>query len=338
MIIKTAILTYDNLSIFEFGCAVKIFAVERPEFTDWYQTDVVCIGKDRVHAEGKMEISVKQVANLNAYDMLIIPGWCIADATEEACLEYLPNDLVETVRIFYEGGGRILSFCTGAFLLAEAGLLNGREATTHWWYAEPFKRLYPHVTFKDNVLYIYDGRIGCSAGSAAALDFGLEVVRQDFGHEKAESIARRLVIPPHRSGGQAQFVETPMLVNQSHFASTLDWAIQRLDTAIDVNNLANKANMSRRTFDRHFRASLGMSPKEWISRKRLNLAQKQLTAGDESMEAIARRSGFESAVNMRHHFRKIFGISPSQYQAQFANQQTAKKGPCKDQHSNLRGG
>lgn len=320
MKIKTAILTYDNLSIFEFGCAVKIFAVERPEFADWYQTDLVSIGKDKIRAEGGIEISVKKVANLNDYDTLIIPGWCFADATEASCLEYLPYDLVEAVRLFSEGGGRVLSFCTGAFLLAEAGLLNGREATTHWWYAEPFKRLYPDVTFRDNVLYLYDGQIGCSAGSAAALDFGLEVVRQDFGHERGDIIARRLVIPPHRSGGQAQFVETPMLVNQSHFASTLDWAIQRLDTAINVNSLASKANMSRRAFDRHFRASLGMSPKEWITRRRLDLAQKQLTVGDESMETIARRSGFESPMNMRHHFRKIFGISPSQYRAQFASQ------------------
>lgn len=320
MIIKTAILTYDNLSFFEFGCAVKLFAVERPEFTDWYQTDIVCMSKNKIRAEGGMDISVKKVANLDAYDMLVIPGWCIPDVTQDSCVENLPTDLVETVKRFYEGGGRLLSFCTGAFLLAEAGLLNGRDATTHWWYAEAFKALYPDVTFKDNVLYIYDGRIGCSAGSAAALDFGLEVVRQDFGHEKADTIARRLVIPPHRSGGQAQFVETPMLATQSHFASTLDWAIQRLDTAINVNSLASKANMSRRAFDRHFRASLGMSPKEWITRKRLDLAQKHLTAGDESMEAIARRSGFESPMNMRHHFRKSFGISPSQYRAQFGGQ------------------
>lgn len=320
MTIKAAILTYDNLSTFEFGCAVEIFAAERPEFADWYQTDVVCIGKDRIHARGNIEISVKQVANLDSYDTLIIPGWCITDVTDEVCRESLPIGLTEIVKMFYEGGGRILSFCTGAFLLAEAGLLDGREATTHWRYAEAFKRFYPQVTFKDNVLYVYDGRIGCSAGSAAALDFGLEVVRQDFGHDKANILARRLVIPPHRSGGQAQFVETPMLANQNHFAATLDWAVQRLDTAIDVNNLADKANMSRRTFDRHFRASLGMSPKDWITRKRLNLAQKMLTTEVESMEAIAQRSGFESAMNMRHHFRRIFGISPSQYQAQFTNQ------------------
>lgn len=320
MSIKVAILTYDNLSTFEFGCAVEIFATERPEFSNWYETDVVCIDKERVHARGNIEILVKQVANLSGYDTLIIPGWCIADVTEAACRRSLPIGLTEIVENFYEGGGRILSFCTGAFLLAEAGLLDGRNATTHWRYAEPFKRFYPQVTFKDNVLYVYDGRIGCSAGSAAALDFGLEVVRQDFGHEKASILARRLVIPPHRSGGQAQFVETPILAHQNHFSSTLDWAVQRLDTPMDVNDLADRANMSRRTFDRHFRASLGMSPKDWITRKRLDLAQKLLTTNNESMEAIAQRSGFESAMNMRHHFRKIFGITPSQYQSQFANQ------------------
>ncbi|NIB41684.1 helix-turn-helix domain-containing protein [Pseudomaricurvus alkylphenolicus] len=318
--INVAILTYDNLATFEFGCAVEIFAMERPEFKDWYRAEVVCFDSDRISARGNVEIQVKKIENLDDYDMLIIPGWCIADVAVDSDWDASPSNLTQQLQRFYTNGGRILSFCTGAFLLAEAGLLNGREVTTHWRYAERFTHLFPQVTFVNNVLYVYDGRIGCSAGSAAALDLGLEVVRQDFGHDKANKVARRLVIPPHRSGGQAQFVETPMIATQSHFSSTLDWAIQRLRNPIDVNILAEKANMSRRTFDRHFRASLGMSPKEWITRQRLNLAQNLLAAGDESMETIAQRAGFETAMNMRHHFRKVFGISPSQYQAQFAEQ------------------
>ena len=204
-------------------------------------------------------------------------------------------------------------------MLAEAGLLDGREATTHWRYTNQFKARYPNITFVENVLYIYDGRIGCSAGSAAALDLGLEVVRRDFGHDKANQVARRLVIPPHRSGGQAQYVETPIMPRPNHFASTLDWAVKRLNCKIDIDDLADKANMSRRNFDRHFRASIGMSPKEWINRQRLQLAQTLLQNRNSSMENIAQQAGFNTAMNMRHHFRKTFGISPSEYQSQFVD-------------------
>lgn len=311
--INVAILAYDNLATFEFGCAIEIFGMERTEFDDWYRADAVSLSKGSVSARCNLQITTKQVDNFDDYEMLVIPGWCVDDAS----LLKTHAELIEAISSFYQRGGRIISFCTGAFILAEAGLLDGREVTTHWRYADKFTAMYPNITFVENVLYIYDGKIGCSAGSAAALDLGLEVVRQDFGHDKANQVARRLVIPPHRSGGQAQFVETPIISNQSHFSSTLDWAIKSLNTALDVDALAEKANMSRRTFDRHFRASVGMSPKEWINRQRLHLAQKLLVDKKVSIERIAQQSGFETAMNMRHHFRKTFGISPSQYQSQF---------------------
>ncbi len=313
--INVAILAYDNLAVFEFGCAMEIFGLERPEFDDWYRTEAVGLGADIVTARCNLRISCRNVENFDGYDQLVIPGWCVNEISRVD----RHTELIEAIIRFYRRGGRILSLCTGAFLLAEAGLLDGRQVTTHWRYADMFIEMYPDITFLENVLYVYDGRIGCSAGSAAALDLGLEVVRQDYGHDKANQVARRLVIPPHRSGGQAQFVETPMIENQSHFASTLDWAIKRLNTPLDVDMLAEKANMSRRSFDRHFRASLGMSPKEWINRQRLHLAQKLLVDDNISIERIAQQSGFETAMNMRHHFRKTFGISPSQYQAQFTH-------------------
>lgn len=313
--INVAILAYDNLATFEFGCAIEIFGLERPEFKDWYRTEAVALYQETVQSRCNLKITVKQVENFEGYDLLIIPGWCVDDISLQNC----HPELISALSDYYQKGGRILSFCTGAFLLAEAGLLDGREVTTHWRYAEKFKKMYPNIIYKENVLYVYDGRIGCSAGSAAALDLGLEVVRQDFDHDKANQVARRLVIPPHRSGGQAQFVETPIIPNQSHFSSTLDWAIGRLNTELDVDTLAEKAKMSRRTFDRHFRASVGMSPKEWIIRQRLHLAQKLLgEKSQESMERVAQQSGFETAMNMRHHFRKTFGVSPTQYQTQFS--------------------
>ena len=312
---KVAIFAYDRLATFEFGCALEIFGMERPEFKDWYKAQVVSLEKNQVSGTCNILISTTIVENFDDFDLLIIPGWRIDNGDSF----HTQQKLIEAVQSFYKKGGRILSFCTGAFVLAQAGLLNGRKATTHWRYASQFKELYPDITFVENVLYIYDGQIGCSAGSAAALDLGLEVVRRDYGHDKANQVARRLVIPPHRSGGQAQYVETPIMTRPNHFASTLDWAVNQLNTRLDIDALARKSNMSRRNFDRHFRASLGMSPKEWIDRQRLHLAQSLLQNKEFSMEGIAQQAGFSTAMNMRHHFRKTFGISPSEYQSQFVD-------------------
>ena len=313
--INVAILAYEKLAAFEFSCALEIFGLERPYLDPWYRAEVVSLSTDKVSSYCNIDISVKRVAGFEPYDMLVIPGWPVSDPDSFRSLA----PLIRAVRSFYQQGGRLLSFCTGAFILAEAGLLDGRQATTHWCYADQFQTRYPNINFVENVLYIYDGRIGCSAGSAAALDLGLEVVRRDFGYDKANQVARRLVIPPHRSGGQAQFVETPMMPQPNHFAATLDWAVKCLNTPLDIDSLAAQANMSRRSFDRHFRASLGMSPKEWINRQRLHLAQRLLQDKKASMEQIAQQAGFHTAMNMRHHFRRVFGISPRQYQSQFCD-------------------
>jgi AraC family transcriptional activator FtrA len=210
-----------------------------------------------------------------------------------------------------------VSFCSGAFLLAELGLLDGRKATTHWRYAEFFKARFPSVHYVDDVLYVYDGKIGCSAGSAAALDLGIEIIRQDFGYKIANQVARRLVLSAHRQGGQSQFVETPVLQSPGQFAKALDWALKHLSEAIDVNNMAERANMSRRTFDRKFRSSLNQSPKEWLTTQRLNLAKELLEMETANVEKVASLCGFESAITFRHHFRKNIGVSPGQYRKQF---------------------
>jgi len=314
-----AILAYDMVATFEFASALELFALERPEFEDWYTAEAVCIGRSQVRATGGINIKLKAVDSLDAYNMLVIPGWGVGTTRNADLNKIFPEPLLNTLREFHESGGRIISFCSGAFLLAEAGLLDGKEATTHWQFSELFKRRYPKVKFKENVLYVYDGSLGCSAGSAAGLDLGMEVIRRDWGYDMANTVARRLVISPHRSGGQAQFVETPLIGNQSHFAETLNWANARLHQDIDIETMANTANMSRRSFDRHFRAATGMSPKEWLIRQRLALAQQLLVELKLPMEVVAEKSGFKSAMNLRHHFKNIFGISPSQYQMQFGN-------------------
>lgn len=308
---KLAILAYDGLPLFEFGCALEVFALPRPEHTDWYKTEVVSFHTGELGTSAGMTLKTKQVDSLREFDTLIIPGW----NTESNKVKLA---LAEQMVTFAERGKRLVSFCSGAFLLAQLGLLDGKKATTHWRYAKRFQQRFPKVEYVDNVLYTEQGQILCSAGSAAALDLSLAIVRQDFGHNVANSVARRLVISPHRSGGQAQYVETPVPEVHSRFSETLDWALTRLDKAILVDDLASQANMSRRSFDRHFRASLGLSPKAWLNQQRVNRAKSILEKDKLNIEQLAQKVGFDNAITLRFNFNKYVGISPSQYQAQFS--------------------
>jgi len=307
---RVAILSYNNLAVFELGCAIELFALPRPEFKKWYQAEVVTFDDQPLQATGGIQIQSKQISSFAAYDMLVIPSWPTDNST-------VPESLSQAILRFSERGGRIISFCSGAFLLAELGLLDHRRSTTHWRYAEQFKQRYSQTQYSDDVLYVYDQHIGCSAGSAAAIDLGLEVIRQDFGYKLANQVARRLILSAHRDGGQSQFVETPMVPHHSQFSSTLDWAIEHLGEPISINSLAARACMSRRTFDRKFRSTMNMSPKEWLSQQRLFLAKQLLESSSRSIERIAEISGFRNALNLRNGFRNRYGISPSQYRRRF---------------------
>lgn len=306
---RVAVLSYSDVALFELASAVELFGLPRPEFKHWYQCDVISFETQPLPTTAGLQLVAKSVESLEPYDMLVIPSWPTKSTT--------PAQLAEQVQQFAAQGKRIISFCSGAFLLAELGLLNGREATTHWRYAEAFKQRFPDVTYRDNVLYLYDGRLGCSAGSAAGIDLGLEIIRQDHGYEVANQVARRLVVSPHRQGGQAQFVETPILAVPNQFAEAIDWALSHLDQPIDIDALATRARMSRRTFDRKFRGSFDMSPKHWLVQQRLEKAKRLLEAGQHNVERIATQSGFDNATTLRHHFRKLLGISPRQYRQQF---------------------
>lgn len=307
---KVAILAFDQIATFELACAIEIFALTRPEYDNWYQTDVVCFEKGPLRATGEIGISAKTIETLNDYQTLVIPSWNTAS-------HHVPLDLVEQVTAFSERGGRIISFCSGAFLLAQLGLLQNRRATTHWRYCEIFKQRFPLVNLVDDVLYTHDQNISCSAGSAAALDLGIAIVRQDFGHEMANQVARRLVISPHRHGGQAQYIETPVSKNTGAFSCTLDWAVKHLDQPLSVDDLAQQASMSRRSFDRHFKSALGVSPKAWINQQRINLAKQLLEVENLSMEQLAHKVGYDNCITLRFNFNKYVGVAPSQYQSQF---------------------
>ncbi|MCG6216215.1 helix-turn-helix domain-containing protein [Vibrio furnissii] len=307
---RIAILTHAHCSLFELGCAVELFALPRPEITHWYACDVVNLEGAPFESTAGVTIAAKCVASLSNYDTLVIPSWPTQG-------DPVPEVLAREVRAFAHAGKRLLSFCSGAFLLAELGLLDGRQTTTHWRYAERFKTRFAQVDYVDDVLYVWQDPIGFSAGSAAALDLGLAVIRHDFGYKVANQVARRLVMPAHRAGGQSQFVEAPMLAVPNQFAGALDWAQQHLTSPINVDQLAARANMSRRTFERKFRASFNLSPNEWLIQQKIERAKGLLEETTLPLERLAEQSGFDSVVTLRHHFRRLLGVSPKQYQQQF---------------------
>ncbi|WP_114765105.1 helix-turn-helix domain-containing protein [Vibrio rhodolitus] len=307
---RVAILSHPDVSLFELGCAVELFALPRPEFTNWYQTDIVNFDDQPITTTGSIIMQTKFIDDLQPYDMLVVPSW----PTQPKPID---EHFRQQVTQFAEQGKRILSFCSGAFLLAELGLLKDKQAATHWAFEQKFRQRFPQINYASNVLYVFDGQLGCSAGSAAGLDLGLAVIRQDFGYEVANQVAKRLVVSAHRSGGQAQFVDTPMLQVPNQFAQALDWAKANLYKTIQIDTLAQKANMSRRTFDRKFRSSMELTPQEWLIHQRTELAKGLLESEEINIEQLAIKAGFNNAVSMRHHFRRIVGVSPKQYRTQF---------------------
>lgn len=310
---KVGILAFDQMPLFELACAVEVFALPRPELSQWYDTQIVALQPGALRTTAGLDIKGGNSGALQQFDTLIIPGWPVDKRT-------LKVTLAEQLSDFHAAGKRLVAFCSGAFLLAMTGLLNGRPATTHWRYADAFTARFPAVDYRDNVLYTMQDNLCCSAGSAAALDLALELVRQDFGHQVANMVARRLVIPPHRKGGQNQFVETPLPPQHNAFSATLDWARGQIHKPLVVDDLAHKANMSRRSFDRHFRAVVGMSPKSWLNQQRVEQARQILELESVTMDTLAQRVGFDNAITLRFNFNKYVGIAPSQYQQQFAAQ------------------
>lgn len=309
---KIAILSYHGASLFELGCAVELFGLERPGLENWYSAEVISFESGQLGSSCGVSLNLKTVTSLDPYSMLVIPSW----HTQESPIDQI---LANEIKHLHKASKIIISFCSGAFLLAELGILNNCKATTHWRYADLFKRRFPTVDYVDDVLYVLHQTIGTSAGSAAAIDLGLAVIRRDHGSDIASQIARRLVMAPHRKGGQSQYVETPLPTRPSVFDDTLTWANSHLPSDITIDKLAKRSHMSRRSFDRHFRRTHGCSAKQWLITQRLNLAKVALERNRASIEQVAQLSGFESANALRHHFRKNFKLSPRQYRDQFSS-------------------
>lgn len=307
---RVAILSYQNVALFELGCAVELFGLPRPEFDSWYDCDVISFTEGPLSSTSNLQLIGKCVSNLDDYDLLVVPSWPV-DKLE------VPEPMASALKAFFEADKRIISFCSGAFLLATLGFLKNRKGITHWRYANVFKSRFPEVEYIEDTLYFYDGKVGCSAGSSAGIDLGIELIRSDFGNDIANTVARRMVVSAHRKGSQSQFSESPVQEPSSQFSVAIDWAVKNLHTKIDMGMFAEKAAMSRRTFDRKFKANLNITPKEWLTHQRLNLAKSLLEKNTYGIEKVAELAGFENAITMRHHFRKELGVSPSFYREQF---------------------
>ena len=249
---------------------------------------------------------------LAAADVIIVPSW--RDPAERA-----PEALLQALVAAHQRGAQVVGLCVGAYILAQAGLLNGRRATTHWAFAADFAQRYPAVRLDADVLYIEDGNVMTSAGTAAGIDCCLHLVRQRYGAQAANKVARRLVVPPHRQGGQAQFIEQPLPATApgSRLAVLIDQMRANLHLPYSLDSLAQQSLLSRRTLTRKFRQLTGTTVGHWLLRERLAYAQRLLEASDQPIERIAEMTGFGSAASLRQFFGRAFGISPRAWRQAF---------------------
>jgi AraC family transcriptional regulator, transcriptional activator FtrA len=309
-----AIVVSGGVTVFELGVACEVFGNDWSAMfgVPWYRTFVCGITPGPVTVDaGFQMLAPHGLERIRSADTVIV--------LPTVSFEQVPPGMPEALRQAHARGSRIVSLCTGAFALAGAGLLDGRRATTHWTECDELARRHPKVTVDPGVLFVDEGDILTSAGSAAGIDLCLHVVRQDYGTEIATQLARQLVVPPQRDGGQAQYIDAPMpeLGSSSLFADTACWLQEHLDEPIRVEELAARSAMSPRTFARQFLASTGTTPYQWLVRQRVQLAQRLLEMSDLPIDAVAEKSGFSTAANLRKHFSRAVHTSPHAYRRTF---------------------
>ncbi|MGI5499526.1 GlxA family transcriptional regulator [Lentzea sp. CA-135723] len=311
---RVVVIVDENSNPFELGCATEVFGLHRPELGGHlYDFRLSSPTPDTAMRDGFFTLT--GVADLEAAehaDTLIVPNRPNVETPRRP-------DVLDTIRRAHTRGARLVGFCSGAFTLAEAGVLDGRRATAHWQWADEFRTRFPQVTLEPDVLFVDDGDILTSAGSAAALDLGLHLVRRDHGAQTATSVSRRLVFAAHRDGGQRQFVERPVpRIPDESLAPVLHWAQQHLDTPITITELAKKAAVSPATLHRRFQAQLGTTPLAWLTGERVTLACRLLELGEQRLDVIARRTGLGTAANVRALVRRDTGLTPTQYRRRFS--------------------
>jgi AraC family transcriptional activator FtrA len=311
---SVSVLLFDGMSPFETSIVIEVFGLPRPELgVPWYELDVCSESPGALRTVGGMAVQAPHgLERFAAADTVIVPG--VADVHGP-----VSPGVVEALQAAHARGARVVSICSGAFALAAAGLLDGRRATTHWQYAELLRSRHPQVQVDPDVLYVDEGQVLTSAGSAAGLDLCLHLVRQDHGAAIANVVARRLVVSPHRAGGQAQFIEAPVPTAQDddRVDASMAWALEHLAEPIPLARLAAQALMSPRSYARHFARATGTSPVRWLTVQRLQASLELLETTDLPVEEVARHVGFETAVTYRSHFARTFRTSPSGYRRAF---------------------
>jgi transcriptional regulator GlxA family with amidase domain len=317
MLKKVAVIVVPNFSIFEFGTAYEVFGIDRsgrggnvPAFD--FRVCTPEPGNVRLKSGLSMDVSLGLEATADA-DLVIMVPYGRDDE--------VPEPVLDALRAADTRGAWVMSICSGAFALARAGLLNGRRCTTHWHYSQELANKYPQVQVDENVLYVQDGKVISSAGTAAGIDACLHLVRVELGANVAATIARDMVAPPHRDGGQAQYIDRPIpTCGSAPMEELLRWMVQNLDREHTVGELAARVHMSARTFARRFRSETGATPAAWLNSQRVLRAQELLESTDLNIDEVARASGFGHPVLLRHHFAKVLDTSPQSYRRTFRGQ------------------
>jgi AraC family transcriptional activator FtrA len=312
MLKRVAVIVLDGVAPFELGVLCEVFGTDRVEdgFPS-YEFHTCSPGGAPVRTKsGWLLTPTADLTPVDQADLVAVPA-CSLDAA--------PPEVSAARRRAPDRGAYVMSVCSGAFLLAEAGVLDGRRATTHWKHADELARRYPRVEVDPDVLYVADDNIATSAGTAAGIDLCLHLVRREHGSAVATALARRMVVPPHRDGGQAQYVEAPLprTADAPTLEPLLSWMITTLDSDHTVESLAARAHMSARTFARRFRAETGTTPHDWLTTQRVLLARRLLEDTDLGVDAVATRSGFGTAAMLRHHFTRRIGATPQSYRTTF---------------------
>lgn len=311
---RVVVVAFDRISPFHLAVPCVVFGEKHPGVPE-FSFAVVTADKGAVSTTAGFTISTRSgLGALRTADTIIVPSW--RDPLEPA-----PATLLRALQAAHKRGATVVGLCLGAFVLAQAGLLQGRRATTHWAYADVFARAYPAVKIDRDVLYLDEGSILTSAGTAAGIDCCLHLLRRQYGTAVANRVARRLVVAPHRQGGQAQFIEQPMpaTARGSKLSDLLEWIRQNLQEAHSLDSLAARCAMSRRTFSRQFRQTTGTTLVQWLVAERLAYCQRLLESTDQPVENIATLCGFGSAVALRQHFKAGFGVSPLNWRKMFCH-------------------
>ncbi|WP_350347302.1 helix-turn-helix domain-containing protein [Agromyces sp. G08B096] len=324
MLQTIACIALPQMAPFEFGVICEVFGIDRREHGGpTFDFHVVAADPGPVRTKLGFDIVVNEGLDAaRTADLVAVPASLIDQAPDERVLE--------VVRDAVDRGAWVLSVCSGSFTLGHAGVLRGRRATTHWMYTDRMAELFPDTEVDPDVLFVQDGKVVTGAGTAAGIDAALHIVRTELGQSAANIVARRMVVPPQRDGGQSQFIQTPVVEYRSDsFARITEWMLEHLDEDLTVDRLARKALMSPRTFARKFRAETGTTPNAWLNRQRLLRAQQLLEETDLTLEEIAREAGFGQAAVMRHHFLKVLQTTPTAYRRLFGVRTAAAGSPAR---------